>query len=69
VTGGNADPLTPQGKAFAERLTAAGVDVTTMFWPDDYTPALQHEFQFDLRLEAAQETLAATRAFLARVMR
>ncbi|RLV56160.1 alpha/beta hydrolase [Aeromicrobium phragmitis] len=69
VTGGNADPLTRQGKAFAERLAAAGVDVTALFWPDDYTPALQHEFQFDLRLEAAQETLAATRDFLARVMR
>lgn len=67
ITGGNADPLTPQGRAFAENLAAAGVDVTTRFWPDDHLPALGHEFQFDLNLDEGREVLEATRDFLARV--
>lgn len=67
VTGGNADPLTAQGRAFADRLTEAGVDVTTRFWPDEHLPALGHEFQFDLGLDEAQDVLEATRDFLVRV--
>lgn len=69
ITGGNADPLTPQGKALAERLEDLGTDVTAMFWPDDYEPALSHEFQFDLTLDAAQQVLRASCDFLARVTR
>lgn len=70
VSGGNDDPLTKGAKVYAQRLTAAGADVTTLFFPDDYTDPssgakLPHEYQFDLRLEAAQRSLDATVEFLA----
>jgi acetyl esterase/lipase len=49
ISGGNGDPLTDaQAKPFADRLEALGVDVTRLFWPRDLTPALPHEYQFDL---------------------
>ncbi|PJJ55144.1 alpha/beta hydrolase [Compostimonas suwonensis] len=65
LSGGNGDPLTDsQAKPFAERLGALGVDVTTLFWPDDREPALPHEYQFDLDTEAGQTALRATIDFL-----
>ena len=69
VTGGNGDPLTAQGRLFAERLTDAGVDVTDLFWPAEHEPRLGHEFQFDLNLEESRQVLDATKDFLARVTR
>ena len=66
VTGGNADPLTAgQSRPFAERLGHLGVAVTTLFFPDDYEPALPHEYQFDLDTVAGEKALAQTLAFLA----
>lgn len=65
ISGGNADPLTAgNSEPFAAKLTALGVDVTELFWPTDYTPALPHEYQFRLNLDAAQEALTATTEFL-----
>jgi acetyl esterase/lipase len=65
ISGGNADPLTDmESKPMADRLTALGVDVTPLFWPKDYTPALPHEYQFRLNLDAAQTALTETLAFL-----
>ncbi|WP_396047735.1 alpha/beta hydrolase [Aeromicrobium sp. UC242_57] len=40
LTGGNADPLTPQVKAFAATLQDKGVDVETLFWPAKHSPPL-----------------------------
>lgn len=57
LSGGNADPLTPQVEAFAARLRDLGVRVQTVLWPKDYRPALIHEYQFDLSLDASQKTL------------
>src|SRR5690606_541707 len=49
VTGGNADPLTSsQSKPLAEKLVRLGVDVDSLFYPDDHRPELGHEYQFDL---------------------
>ncbi|KQP54410.1 alpha/beta hydrolase [Agreia sp. Leaf283] len=60
ISGGNGDPLTDgQAKPFADRLESLGVDVTRLFWPDDLTPPLPHEYQFDLD---RPEGLAALRA-------
>jgi hypothetical protein len=39
--------------------------VTTLFWPEDYTPALPHEYQFRLNLDAAQTSLTESLAFVA----
>jgi acetyl esterase/lipase len=65
ITGGNADPLTEaQSKPMAARLQKLGVSVDSLFWPADYTPALPHEYQFRLDLEAAQTALTHTLDFL-----
>jgi len=65
ITGGNADPLTEgNSKPFAAKLTSLGVEVDALFWPADYTPALPHEYQFRLDLQAGQDALAATIKFL-----
>ena len=65
ISGGNADPLTKENsKPFAAKLQSLGVNVTELFWPADYTPALPHEYQFKLNLEAAQTALTETLAFL-----
>ena len=65
ITGGNADPLTKgNSKPFAAKLESLGVDVTTLFWPADYTPPLPHEYQFRLNLDAAQTSLTQSLAFV-----
>jgi acetyl esterase len=65
ITGGNADPLTEmESVPMAAKLTSLGVEVTTLFWPTDYTPPLPHEYQFRLNLDAAQTALTQTLDFL-----
>lgn len=59
ITGGNADPLTAQGKALAARLTALGVETDTLFFPDSHQPPLAHEYQ--LRLNTPDGRLAFDR--------
>ena len=66
LPGGNADPLTPQGKAMAARLAEAGVEVDAIFQPDDEEPGLGHEYQFDLSTEAGQVALDRSLEFLAK---
>jgi acetyl esterase len=47
ISGGNADPLTNvQSVPFASELQSLNVPVTTLFYPQNYTPALPHEYQF-----------------------
>lgn len=66
ISGGNADPLTAhQSIPMAAKLTALGVSVDSLFWPDNYTPPLPHEYQFHLNLDAAQTALTRTLEFLA----
>jgi acetyl esterase/lipase len=57
VSAGNADPLGPQSVAIAGALKKAGVPVTTLFFPEDYKPALGHEYQFDLDSAAGRLAL------------
>ncbi|MGO1316234.1 MAG: alpha/beta hydrolase, partial [Cellulomonadaceae bacterium] len=57
ISGGNGDPLTTTAKTYADRLEDAGNSVERLFFADDYTPELGHEYQFDLRLDAAREAL------------
>lgn len=68
ISGGNADGLTAtQSVPMAAKLSELGVDVTTVFYPTDETPALGHEYQFHLTLDAAQSALQSTIAFLQHV--
>ncbi|MFB2597251.1 alpha/beta hydrolase [Herbiconiux sp. P17] len=68
VSGGNGDGLTHiQSVPLAERMRAAGVDVTSLFWPSDHKPALPHEYQFHLDFDEAHQALDRTREFLGRV--
>lgn len=66
ITGGNADPLTPQSIHLAERLTAKGVPVEALFFPIDHEPPLQHEYQFNLDIDAGQDALDRILDFLER---
>jgi acetyl esterase len=64
LTGGNADPLTPQGKAMLARLREVGVEVEALFQPDGEKPGLGHEYQFDLSTDAGQVALDRSLDFL-----
>src|SRR3546814_19497010 len=64
ISSGNGDPLEPQAVALAEKLRMLDVDVTTLFFPADLSPALPHEYQFDLDTPQGQEALDEIIAFL-----
>ncbi|MBW4693504.1 MAG: alpha/beta hydrolase [Lyngbya sp. HA4199-MV5] len=64
ITTGNADPLAPQSVALAKKLTQAGVRTDTLFYPNDHTPPLEHEYQFNLDLADGQQALKRILAFL-----
>ena len=65
LSGGDADPLTPQGLAFAERLRELGVELVADFpVPGTGEVPLNHEFQFDLGGEAGRATFERSVAFL-----
>ena len=66
ISGGNGDPLTlSQSKPLATKLDGLGVEVETVFYPDDQEPELPHEYQFHLDYEDARTALESTLAFLA----
>lgn len=62
LSGGDDDPLTAQGRAFAERLEKLKVEHEPFFFP-----GFGHEFQFDLTNPQPREVLDASIAFLGRV--
>jgi len=65
ITGGNGDGLTAiQSKPLAAKLESLGVPTTALFFPDDYTPSLPHEYQFTLDTAASKEALERIRGFL-----
>jgi acetyl esterase len=57
ISAGNADPLLPQSRAFAEKLSGLNVHVESLFFPDDYKANLPHEYQFDLDNDAGRLAL------------
>jgi acetyl esterase/lipase len=65
ISVGNADPLASHSRRLAAALTRLGVKVDTLFFPDDYSPALPHEYQFDLDTDAARLALSRSAEFLA----
>lgn len=65
ISGGNGDPLTQhQSIPMAARLQELGVPTTSLFFPDDHTPKLPHEYQFHLATPEAQQAFAMTLEFL-----
>lgn len=67
VSVGNADPLAPQSRQIARAIASQGVAVDTLFFPDDYSPALPHEYQFDLDGKAGEQAFERLTAFLDRL--
>jgi len=68
ISGGNDDPLTDtQSKPLTEKLEGLGVDVTSLFYPEDHVPALPHEYQFHLDYEDAQGALESTLGWLEKI--
>jgi acetyl esterase/lipase len=64
ITVGNADPLARHSQVMAAALQKNGVRVDSLFFPDDYRPALPHEYQFHLDSGAGREALERTVRFL-----
>jgi acetyl esterase/lipase len=64
ISSGNGDPLEPQARRMADRLTALGVKTSTLFFPAALSPPLPHEYQFDLDRPEGVEAEAAIVAFL-----
>ena len=64
ISAGNADPLLAHSKALADALAARGVQLDTLFFPEDYRPKLPHEYQFNLDSGAGREALEHTVRFL-----
>jgi len=64
VSAGNADPLEPHSRALVAALNANHVKVEGLFFPKDYTPALPHEYQFNLDIDAGRQALQRSVAFL-----
>jgi len=64
ISVGNADALLPHSRSLADALASKGVKVDTLFFPDDYRPALPHEYQFNLDSGAGREALERTVRFL-----
>ncbi|MCC5952022.1 MAG: alpha/beta hydrolase [Acidimicrobiia bacterium] len=66
VTVGNVDPLLAQSQRLVERFEELGVPVECLLYPPDHTPALSHEYQFDLELDDARAALEAIVRFIDR---
>jgi acetyl esterase/lipase len=64
ISVGNADPLAQQSVDFANALEAYGVDVSALFFPADYHPPLEHEYQMLLTTEAGRLAFQRSVAFL-----
>ncbi len=64
ISVGNGDGLLPQSLMLAETATRRGVTVDSLFFPNNYTPALSHEYQFNLDNEAGRVALERTTSFV-----
>ncbi len=67
ISAGNGDPLLQQSISLAAKLHEVGVRVETLFFPEDTSPPLPHEYQFNLDRPQGEEALARSLAFLADV--
>jgi acetyl esterase/lipase len=63
ISAGNTDPLLPQSRLLAAKLSALDVPIDTLFFPKDHTPALGHEYQFTMN-DAGRLALGRSMEFL-----
>lgn len=64
ITAGNEDPLAPHSSALADALEREQVDVDALFFPEDHTPGVGHEYQFDLDRPEGREALQRILTFV-----
>ena len=64
ISAGNAHPLVRQSITFAGTLASRKVRVESLFFSENYEPALPHEYQFNLDKEAGQLALERSVDFL-----
>ena len=64
ISAGNDDPLIIQSQELARKLAALNVKVDTLFYPEDFSPKLGHEYQFDLDGNAGKTALDRSLEFL-----
>lgn len=57
ISVGNADPLKGQSELLSRKLSSLNVMTDTLYFPENYSPPLQHEYQFDLDSEAGKQAL------------
>lgn len=57
ITAGNIDPLLDQSTEFAKKLQSLGVPTSTLFYPTDHQPQLNHEYQFNLDTDDGKQAL------------
>jgi acetyl esterase/lipase len=64
ISVGNKDALSLHSHDLASKLSSKGVIVDSLFFPDNYSPDLPHEYQFNLDNEAGKLALQRTVKFL-----
>lgn len=69
ITAGNIDPLEEQSREFAKKLASQNVTTKTLFYPKDHSPALSHEYQFNLDNQDGKNALNEMVAFAKEVSR
>ena len=69
ISVGNNDPLQSHSYELAAKLKGYGVPVNTLFYDQNYAPALGHEYQFNLDLGASQKALRESSFFASEAVR
>jgi acetyl esterase/lipase len=69
ISVGNADHLRPQSIALADALEKNGVRVDRLIFPENHTPRLPHEYQFEFERPEARQALDRSVAFLESLQR
>lgn len=69
ITAGNADPLEKQSREFAAKLASLGVPTSTLFYPENHSPQLPHEYQFNLDTDDGKHALQQMIDFLGKYAR
>jgi acetyl esterase len=64
ISVGNAEEFASQSYRLAEIAANHGVPVDTLFFPENYAPSLQHEYQFDLDTNEGQLALERSVKFV-----
>jgi acetyl esterase/lipase len=69
ISVGNGDHLRPQSIALADALEKNGVRVDRLIFPEDHTPKLPHEYQFEFDRPEARQALDRSVDFLRSLQR